>query len=113
MNVLFRPIAKIRLNCGYFETEPDTGIFSGWEEVIGGHIGPGWEDLPIAGSGLPRVTFGEPEIKKGRFFLKDRICPDNQTTGISFAVFFPIGICAGKFRTLFVYVRTGLPEKIP
>ena len=40
VNVLFRPIAKIRLNWGYFETEPDTGLFSGWEKVIGGHIGP-------------------------------------------------------------------------
>jgi len=87
VSVLFRPIAKKRLNWSYFETEPDTGLFSGWGVVIGGHIGPGWEDLYIAGSGRPRGIFGEPEIKKERFFLKSRSSPDNQTTGISFAVF--------------------------
>ena len=52
VNVLFRPIAKIRLNWSYFGTEPDTGLFLGWKGMIGGHIGPGWEDLYIAGSGL-------------------------------------------------------------
>jgi len=87
MNVLFRPIAKKRPNWGYFETEPDTGLFLGWKRIIGDHIGPEWEDLPIAGSGRPRGIFGEPEIKKERFVLKSRSSPDNQTTGISFAVF--------------------------
>jgi hypothetical protein len=53
MTVLFRPISKIIPIWGYFETEPDTGLFSGAKGAIGGHIGPGWEDLPIAGSGLP------------------------------------------------------------
>jgi hypothetical protein len=64
---LFCPFAKIRLNWGYFETEPDTGFFSEVKVVIGGKIEPGWGDLPSTGSGLLRGIFGEPEQRKGDF----------------------------------------------
>jgi hypothetical protein len=52
MTVLFRPISKIIPIWSYFETEPAKGFFSGVKGVIGGHIELGFEDLPIAGSGL-------------------------------------------------------------
>ena len=45
MNLLFRPIAKIRLIWAYFETEPDTGFFWDAKRAIGGWIGPGWDEV--------------------------------------------------------------------
>ncbi len=45
VNVLFRPIGKIRLIWAYLETGPDAGFFLVGQWVIGGHIEPGLGDV--------------------------------------------------------------------
>jgi hypothetical protein len=108
MTVLFRPISKIIPIWSYFETEPDKGIFLDVTRVIGGHIELGFEDLPIAGSGLPGDIRGALKKMRAVFPYADPVrIIERPASPLQFL--FSIGINAGKCRTIFVYVRTGLP----